>query len=92
MLAYWGIVLRIISYKTLQEAFEKHADLKKPLDDWYRIAKSSQWLSINDVRKVFPKADPVGNWLFGLCYAMDGGYKGCNRYIERHLAIFVNCF
>ena len=23
---------------------------------------------------------------------MDGGYKGCNPYIERHLAIFVNCF
>ena len=31
-------------------------------------------------------------WLFGLCYAMDGGYKGCNPYIERHLAIFVNYF
>jgi hypothetical protein len=30
--------------------------------------------------------------LFGLCYAMDGGYKGCNPYIERHLAIFDNCF
>jgi len=23
-------------------------------------------------------------WLFGLCYAMDGGYKGWNPYIERH--------
>jgi len=22
---------------------------------------------------------------------MDGDYKGCNPYIERHLAIFVNC-
>jgi len=31
-------------------------------------------------------------WLFGLCYAMDGDYKGWNPYIERHLAIFVNCF
>ena len=30
--------------------------------------------------------------LFGLCYAMDGDYKGWNPYIERHLAIFVNCF
>ena len=29
---------------------------------------------------------------FGFCYAMDGGYKGCNPYIERHLAIFVNYF
>ncbi len=33
-----------------------------------------------------------GEWLFGLCYAMDGGYKGWNPYVERHLAIFVNCF
>jgi hypothetical protein len=31
-------------------------------------------------------------WFFGLCYAMDWGYKGCNPYVERHLAIFVNCF
>ncbi|GCA86292.1 hypothetical protein MiHa_04283 [Microcystis aeruginosa NIES-2522] len=30
-------------------------------------------------------------WFFGLCYAMDGGYNKCNPYIERHLAIFVNC-
>ena len=34
----------------------------------------------------------IDSWLFGLCYAMDGGYKGWNPYIERHLAIFVNCF
>jgi hypothetical protein len=29
---------------------------------------------------------------FGLSYAMDWGYKGWNPYIERYLAIFVNCF
>ncbi|ELS47720.1 hypothetical protein C789_1764 [Microcystis aeruginosa FACHB-905 = DIANCHI905] len=27
-----------------------------------------------------------------MCYAMDWGYRGCNPYVERHLAIFVNCF
>ena len=31
-------------------------------------------------------------WLFGLCYAMDWGYRGWNPCVERHLAIFVNCF
>ncbi|MFN6215849.1 MAG: LamG domain-containing protein [Microcystis sp.] len=36
--------------------------------------------------------DSKGDRLFGLCYAMEGGYKGWNPYIERHLAIFVNCF
>ncbi len=28
-------------------------------------------------------------WLFGLCYAMDGGYKGWNPYIERHLFLLI---
>ncbi len=36
--------------------------------------------------------EPLPIRLFGLCYAMEGGYKGWNPYIERHLAIFVNCF
>ncbi len=35
---------------------------------------------------------PLDLRLFGLCYAMEGGYKGWNPYRERHLAIFVNWF
>ncbi|AVQ71494.1 hypothetical protein B5D77_09415 [Microcystis sp. MC19] len=31
-------------------------------------------------------------WLFGLCYAIDGGYRGWNPCIEKHLAIFVIIF
>ncbi|TRU27757.1 MAG: hypothetical protein EWV92_17015 [Microcystis aeruginosa Ma_MB_S_20031200_S102] len=27
-----------------------------------------------------------------MCYAMDGGYKGCNPYKERHLAIVAPSF
>jgi three-Cys-motif partner protein len=45
----------------------------------------------NMLVSIFNDAD-VENGLFGLCYAMDRGYKGCNPYIERHLAIFVNYF
>ncbi|TRV62611.1 MAG: hypothetical protein EWV86_13355 [Microcystis panniformis Mp_MB_F_20051200_S9D] len=37
-------------------------------------------------------ANGENSWFFGLCYAMDWGYKGCNPYVEKHLAIFVNCF
>ena len=54
--------MRIISYKTLREASEKHAGLKQPLDDWYKIARASSWQSIVDVRKVFPNADAAGNF------------------------------
>ncbi|BCU12956.1 hypothetical protein MAN88_35200 [Microcystis aeruginosa] len=44
------------------------------------------WLSPKPIEKL----EVCG--LFGLCYAMEGSYKGWNPYIERHLAIFVNCF
>jgi hypothetical protein len=40
----------------------------------------------------FKKCKSKQSGLLGLCYAMDGGYKGWNPYRERHLAIFVNYF
>jgi hypothetical protein len=43
-------------------------------------------------RHFFRHAYGTNIGLFGLCDAMDGGYKGWNPYIERHLAIFVNSF
>jgi len=54
-----------------------------------RLAVSSLDISENvgTIHEFYSK-----NGLFGWCYAIDGGYKGCNPYIERHLAIFVNCF
>jgi len=52
----------------------------------------SNWDEVN--KRFWEETDyPYGKkWLFGLCDAMDGGYKGWNPYIERHLAIFVNSF
>jgi mRNA interferase HigB len=54
--------MRIISYKTLREASQKHSNLQQALDDWYRMAKTSNWQNINDVRRVFPHADSAGNF------------------------------
>lgn len=54
--------MRIISYKTLREASKKHPDLKQSLDDWYKIASKANWNSLEEVRKVFPHADAVGNF------------------------------
>jgi RNA-directed DNA polymerase len=44
------------------------------------------------ISRIYLSINKSSYWLFGLCYAMDGDYKGWNPYIERHLAIFVNCF
>lgn len=54
--------MHVISYKTLKEAAIIHGDLGGPLDDWYKVAKQAQWGSIQDVRQVYPSADPVGNF------------------------------
>ncbi|TRV43212.1 MAG: hypothetical protein EWV53_14810 [Microcystis panniformis Mp_MB_F_20051200_S9] len=46
--------------------------------------------SYSDNEVNYHKALLIG--FFGLCYAMDGGYKRWNPYRERHWTIFVNCF
>ncbi len=54
--------MHVISRKMLLEAAEKHADLREPLDVWYRIAKRAEWKNLTDVRRVFPTADAVGEF------------------------------
>jgi mRNA interferase HigB len=51
--------MHVISRKKLQEAGKQHADLEKPLDTWFRVAKKAEWRNIADVRIVYPSADPV---------------------------------
>ncbi|HZU43302.1 MAG TPA: type II toxin-antitoxin system HigB family toxin [Terriglobales bacterium] len=51
--------MRVISRRTLLEAAARHRDLQGPLDAWYRIAKTSSWMSLEDVRKTYPSADYV---------------------------------
>jgi mRNA interferase HigB len=51
--------LHVISRKKLLQAAEKHGDLGKSLDVWYRVAKKAEWKNLMDVRRVFPTADAV---------------------------------
>jgi mRNA interferase HigB len=53
-------LLHVISRRKLLEAAAQSGDLASPLDVWYRIAKKSEWKSLEDVRKMFPSADGVG--------------------------------
>jgi mRNA interferase HigB len=52
--------MRVISRKRLKEAVLRHGNVEASLDAWYRIAKNAVWKSIEDVRKTYPSADPVG--------------------------------
>jgi mRNA interferase HigB len=54
--------MHVISRKTLREAETKHGDLVVPLAVWFKVAKSARWKNIQDVRKTYPFADPVGRY------------------------------
>jgi mRNA interferase HigB len=54
--------MHVISRKKLKEAAEKHSNLGKPLDMWYRIAKKAHWKNLMEVRQSFPSADAVNKF------------------------------
>jgi len=54
--------MRIISRKRLLKFSRLHADASIPLDNWYKVAKTAKWKNLDEVRQVYPSADPVGNF------------------------------
>jgi mRNA interferase HigB len=54
--------LHVISRKKLKQAAEKHGDLEKPLNTWFRIAKRAEWKNLAEVRRTYPHADAVGKY------------------------------
>ena len=55
--------MHISSYKIIRDFIEKHADAKSPLTSWYRIVSKEIFKNFNDVRKLFPNADQVKNFV-----------------------------
>jgi mRNA interferase HigB len=52
--------MHIITRKRLNEFAEKHPDTKSGIQHWYRQAKSSEFKSFAELRKVFGSSDQVG--------------------------------
>ena len=53
--------MRIIARKALRDYWEKQANCKNDLEEWYAIANSSDWSSPHDVKQTYPKASIVSN-------------------------------
>lgn len=47
---------RIIAKRTLREFWEMHAESEQYLKTWYETAKSSEWLSPNDIKQTYANA------------------------------------
>jgi mRNA interferase HigB len=53
--------MRIIAKRTLREYWEKHANCRKELAEWYSIACKSDWTTPKEVKQTFPKCSVIGN-------------------------------
>ena len=57
----YTLIVHIISRKKLQEYWKTHKDSKKPLETWYKKMNSIIYKNLDEVRKTYSSADPVGN-------------------------------
>ena len=51
----------VISYGTLRDFYEVHADAKDALNNWYRLALQADWSNFHQIKSMFNTVDAVGN-------------------------------
>jgi len=54
------LIMHIITRKRLNDFAELYPDIKTALQHWYRMMKSSDFNSFNELKALFPHADQVG--------------------------------
>lgn len=69
--------MHVISRKKLLEADRKHSGLGVSLDAWYRIAKSAKWTNLEEVRRMYSRADgvPVGDRVYTVFNVSGNSYR-----------------
>lgn len=51
----------VISYSTIREYAENHADSREALNNWYAIVEKGDFANLSELRSVFNNVDYVGN-------------------------------
>ena len=55
------VTIVILIKRTLDDFGKLHSKVAEPLNNWYNIAKKSDWGSFEDVKKTFNGVDAIGN-------------------------------
>lgn len=71
--------MHIISRSALRAFVKKHGDASRPLDDWWRLAKSAEWENFEELKKDFGTADVAGNFTV---FNIKGNHYRLIVYIE----------
>ena len=58
-----GWLVRILARRTIRNFWEvaAYADSKRPLENWFAVAKNADWASPHDIKKLFANASVIGN-------------------------------
>jgi len=56
-------LVRILARKTIRNFWEMpaYADSKRPLENWFAIAKHADWASPHDIKRLFGDASIIGS-------------------------------
>lgn len=55
--------MHVISYKKIKVFCDRHSNATNPLNHWYKIAKCQNFKMFTDIKRLFPSADQVGNFV-----------------------------
>ena len=55
--------MHVISRKALRVFWAQHPDSKMPLGRWFKIMRQTQFSSFTTLRRAFPSADKVGDFV-----------------------------
>jgi len=53
--------MRVISFSTIREFFDKEPRSAVPLKLWFKKVQKAKWDSFSEMKNTFNSADPVGN-------------------------------
>jgi mRNA interferase HigB len=54
-------IMRIITYKAIEDYAKLHASAKIALDEWYINTEQCQWNCFADMKQIFNSVDSIGN-------------------------------
>jgi mRNA interferase HigB len=78
----------VVSYRTIREYTNQHADVEDQLNNWYTIAEESDWANFNEMRQIFNSVDAVGKDLY--VFNIKGNdYRLIVRVIFRVRTIYI---
>ncbi len=51
-----------MSIRNLRKDAAQYPDVKNQIDSWNETVKQAEWHNLEDVRKIYPEAEAVGNF------------------------------